>query len=72
MAGSIPDPMTALMAAMAQLAQGFTNLQQSLSQRENVKEGKKPLQCWNCGKLGHISSRCQQPKKTQENRQGQQ
>ena len=72
MAGSIPDPMTALMAAMAQLAQGFTNLQQSLSQRETVKEGKKPLQCWNCGKLGHISSRCQQPKKTQENRQGQQ
>ena len=71
MPGGVLDPMAALMAAMTQLAQGFSALQQSLSEKNPGPE-RKPPQCWNCGKVGHVQSKCQQPKKVQGNPQGQQ
>ena len=67
-AGAQPDPMAALMAAMAQLAQGFTNLQKNLQARTE----RKPPECWRCGKVGHTQNRCRVPPKDQGNKEGQQ
>ena len=65
---SLSDPMTALMAAVAQLTQGISQWQQSMRQRKE----RKPVQCWNCGQVGHLQSKCSQPRKDQGNRPGQQ
>ena len=42
MPGGVLDPMAALMAAMTQLAQGFSALQQSLSEKKNPGPERKP------------------------------
>ena len=66
--GNPSDPMAALMATMAQLAQGFQDLQQKLS----ANESRRGLTCWGCGKTGHTRAQCRAPKKTTENKEGQQ
>ena len=68
----VPDPMMALMAAVTQLAQGFSALQQSINEKKSSGPERRPPQCWNCGKIGHLQSKCHQPKKVQGNQQGQQ
>ena len=66
--GGQMDTMTALMAAINQLAQGFSSLQQNLMNRSE----RKPPKCWLCGKEGHLQSRCRQQNKNQGNKEGQQ
>ena len=66
--GSPADPMAALMAAMTQLTQGLATLQQNMGNRGE----RKPPRCWQCGKEGHLQSRCGNPPKNQGNKGGQQ
>ena len=71
--GSVPDPMATLMAAMAQMAQNFSTLQQSLGARRagKMSDGRE-VTCWHCGKVGHFKTRCPVLQQQPGNKGGQQ
>ena len=49
------DPMTVLMAAVAQLAQSMEAIQQAVTRRRPAKD---QVKCYNCGELGHYRAQC--------------
>ena len=69
-----PDPMAALMAAMAQLVEKIGDLQTRprVEREQQGNGGRKELTCWNCGEKGHLKYKCTKPLREQGNAPGRQ